>query len=51
MMYWLSRIFLICLVLGGIQWGMAHPDSQFSQWFMQQYFVGLSFVKGWLATL
>lgn len=30
MSYWLWRILLLCLVLGTIQWGYTHPDSQLS---------------------
>jgi hypothetical protein len=28
MSYWLWRIFLICLVLGTVQWAYTHPDSK-----------------------
>lgn len=31
MTYWLWRIMLVCLVLGTLQWGYTHPDSQLTQ--------------------
>ena len=37
MSYWLWRILLICIVLGAVQWGYTHPDSQITQFVVKTY--------------
>lgn len=45
MSYWLWRGFLICLLLGGLQWGYTHPDAELTQAVIRHYHAAIDAVK------